>query len=60
MFIVTDVTKTFNDAAQKIAYEAPSITKIGDFNSTTQHSGTGHKLDMNFSAGTDISLILTS
>ena len=45
---------------EKIAYQTPSIEKVGEFDSLTQHSGTGKNLDANFPAGTPFSALTLS
>ncbi|MDC7676454.1 lasso RiPP family leader peptide-containing protein [Asticcacaulis machinosus] len=36
----------------KAAYEAPTVAKVGDFETTTQNTGTGGTLDATFPIGT--------
>jgi hypothetical protein len=36
----------------KAVYEAPTVAKVGDFETTTQNTGTGGTLDASFPVGT--------
>ena len=45
---------------EKLAYETPSIEKVGTFETLTQHSGTGKNLDSTFPSGTPFSDLTVS
>lgn len=49
-----------NSAAAKASYEAPVVTKIGEFDVVTQHTGKGTEIDATFAAHTPIAQLTLS
>jgi hypothetical protein len=49
-----------NEVVGKVAYQTPTVTKIGDFESATQHTGHGDEIDATFAAHTPVSQLTLS